>query len=53
VLFSVIIGAISFGVEAASCHSKYSAYNPSWGIISGCQVEWNGKITPVENIRLI
>ncbi len=45
--------AIVVPVDYSSCISSYSAYNPSWGFISGCRIEWEGKLTPVDMIKNI
>lgn len=39
-------------IESAKCKSKYSDYEPQFGILSGCRVVWEGKLTPTENIGL-
>lgn len=53
IVFICLVGGAGMIWESYVCHSKYRDYNPSWGILSGCQAEWMGKMTPVENIRLI
>lgn len=52
----VILVALMFSgimwIGSASCKSKYSDYEPQFGILSGCRVVWEGKLTPTENIGL-
>ena len=45
--------AFGYFMDSYECHSKYSSFKAEYGIFSGCRIEWNGKITPVDIIREI
>lgn len=41
-------------IDKKQCFTRYSEYNPTYeGMISGCKVMWNGKLTPISIIREI
>lgn len=40
-----------YGYESFKCHTKFESYSSSYGIFKGCQIEWNGKQTPIKLIR--
>lgn len=46
-LFGVIVP-----IDKKQCITAYEQYNPQYTIFSGCRIEYNGKITPVKNIRM-
>lgn len=55
-LFAIIFAIFLFSLQVfgsyQKCTHKYSDYHPEWSIFGGCRVEWDGKMTPVENIGL-
>ena len=55
IFFVVLIGVLSIPVilSQINCKKAYQAYNPQWQILSGCRIEWKGKLTPVRMIRNI
>ncbi len=40
-------------LDKTRCLESYSNYNVEWGFFSGCRIEWDGKMTPIEIIREI
>jgi len=49
----VILVAPFYFVNKLQCNAKYKDYKPQYGLSSGCRIEWNGKLTPVEMVRQI
>lgn len=50
IVIAITFLIIGFEFKEAKCVEKYSEYEPQFGILSGCRVAWEGKLTPVENI---
>lgn len=50
---TVIIGlfALVAVMSRASCLSGYSEYQPRWGMVSGCRIIHDGKLTPTDIVR--
>lgn len=38
-------------LDRAACYSKWSEFNPTWGVLTGCMIETNGKRIPSSNYR--
>lgn len=55
VLSGVLFGTVWFASLLAekSCLESYSNYDVEWGFFSGCRIEWDGKMTPIDIIREI
>ena len=51
--FLGVIALIAYGFSSYSCVAKYADFNPKFGIITGCMIEYNSKRIPAENFRLI
>lgn len=51
--FALLVGTPAYFVTRAECHAAYAEYNPEFGFFSGCRIEWQGRMTPVELIREI
>lgn len=51
-----LLGIFVFGVlvpiDKKQCITAYEQYNPQYTILGGCRIEYNGKMTPVKNIRM-
>lgn len=45
-----IIGSAIF-VHKVKCESAYENYQPQFGVISGCRIMVEGKLTPVDIVR--
>ena len=43
----------AFWASEKTCIESYSNYKAEWGVFSGCRIEWQGKLTPVDIIREI
>lgn len=50
--FSVLMVG-SFLLERNYCMSAFEDYSPKWGVISGCRIKFQGKLTPVKMIKNI
>lgn len=51
---AMIFAALCFGyaMDSATCHAKYSQWQPSYGIFQGCQVVINGgRRIPADSLR--
>jgi len=53
VFVCIALPLFSYGSEYVVCKDKYSRYEPTYGIIKGCQVKIDGEYIPVENWRVI
>lgn len=54
VVFAVLIGTFlcaALFMTKIQCKSAYENYQPQWGIISGCRIMVDGKLTPVDIVR--
>ena len=51
VAFFAAIGAIAYAIDKVGCYKKYADYSPEYSFWGGCQIEINGKSTPVEAVR--
>lgn len=51
-LFIVVVLSSYFFVKTR-CLESYSYYHPQFTFFTGCRVEWNGKMTPVDIVREI
>ncbi len=51
VLVLALIVVPAYFLTSAGCYAAYSEYNPEFGMFSGCRIEWQGRMTPVELIR--
>ncbi len=51
--FALFIYVIGYVIPKVKCNATYESYNPSFTMLGGCKIEWNGKQTPVEIIREI
>lgn len=49
--FFVGICAIAYVINKVQCYKKYADYSPEYSYWGGCQIEINGKLTPVEAVR--
>lgn len=49
--FVAAIVAIAYTVNKVQCYKKYADYSPEYSYWGGCQIEINGKSTPVEAVR--
>lgn len=43
--------AIAYAINRVQCYKKYADYSPEYSYWGGCQIEINGKLTPVEAVR--
>jgi hypothetical protein len=50
ILFVLIINHTG---DYFACKSKYTEFNPKYGIISGCMIEYKGKRMPAETLRIV
>lgn len=53
VLLIVLLIAGVFYLDKMSCLQSYESYKPQWGIVTGCRIEVDGKLTPVYVYREI
>lgn len=56
ILFILFIVGMFWGlnqINKKSCLTAYDTYKPVYTFWSGCRIEWDGKLTPVEIIREI
>ena len=53
ILFTIIIAVLSIWFNEVSCYRSFEQYNPDWSFISGCRIEFQGKLTPVDMIKNI
>lgn len=56
VLMVVLLGIALVGdywFNSWKCNSKFGDYKPTYGLIQGCMIEYNGKKIPAENFRLV
>ena len=58
ILFAWIVGMIVvvwlvLSVNKHNCYKQYREFNPTWGAISGCIIEYNGMHIPSENFRIV
>lgn len=51
VVFAAAIIALAYAVNKVQCYKKYADYSPEYSFWGGCQIEINGKLTPVEAVR--
>ena len=51
VAFLAAICAIAYAINRVECYKKYADYSPEYSFWGGCQIEINGKLTPVEAVR--
>lgn len=51
VVFFATICATSYIINKVQCNKKYADYSPEYSYWGGCQIEINGKLTPVEAVR--
>lgn len=51
VVFGAALGAIVYAINKVQCYKKYADYSPEYSFWGGCQIEINGKLTPVEAVR--
>lgn len=49
--FVAAIVAIAYAEKKEQCYKKYADYSPEYSYWGGCQIEINGKSTPVEAVR--
>lgn len=50
VVFALLI-FVGYCINKQKCMTKYHAFEPVYSFWGGCQIELNGKLTPVEAIR--
>ena len=52
-LIVILIGVVGIGILMAnlSCINSYSNFEPQWGILTGCRIMVDGKLTPVDIVR--
>ena len=50
-VFGAALGAIVYATNKVQCYKKYADYSPEYSFWGGCQIEINGKLTPVEAVR--
>lgn len=58
ILFAWIVGIIVvvwlvLSFDKQHCYKQYREFNPAWGVISGCIIEYNGMHIPSENFRIV
>lgn len=46
-----IVFLIALFVDAEKCMQSYEKYQPQWGLMSGCRIMVDGKLTPVDIVR--
>ena len=51
VAFFAALCAIAYAINRVECYKKYADYSPVYSYWGGCQIEINGKLTPVEAVR--
>lgn len=51
VVLVAAIFALAYGIDKVQCYKKYADYSPEYSFWGGCQIEINGKLTPVEAVR--
>lgn len=51
IVFLAAIFAIAYNIDRVQCYKKYADYSPEYSYWGGCQIEINGKLTPVEAVR--
>ena len=51
VVFTAAIIAFAYAINKVQCYKKYADYSPEYSYWGGCQIEINGKLTPVEAVR--
>ena len=44
-----IVLILSMALGAAECSSKYESFNNKYGLLSGCQIELDGKWIPADS----
>lgn len=49
-IFALLI-FVGIYTSEKKCMTKYRAFEPVYSFWGGCQIELNGKLTPVETIR--
>lgn len=49
--FVAAVCAIAYAINRVQCYKKYADYSPEYSYWGGCQIEINGKLTPVEAVR--
>ena len=49
--FFAALVAIAYAINKVQCYKKYADYSPEYTYWGGCQIEINGKLTPVEAVR--
>lgn len=52
----VFIFILGYGLNLlikASCLESYANYEPTYGFIAGCRIEWEGKQTPTDMVKNI
>ena len=52
VAFTAGICVVAYYILKVECYKKYEDYSPEYSWWGGCQIEINGKLTPVEAVRL-
>lgn len=51
-LGTVIVGVlIGTTLASKSCFERFEDYSPKYSLFGGCRIEFEGKFTPVNNIR--
>lgn len=50
-VFTLLTFVINYTCKK-ECMTKYHAFEPVYSFWGGCQIELNGKLTPVESIRI-
>lgn len=48
-----ILLGIGYPIEKAICLNAYSEYQPKFAFWTGCQIVWDGKLTPVDMVKNI
>lgn len=48
---ALIVGVVS--LDKNHCLKAFEAYSPQWGLMSGCRIEFQGRLTPVNMIKNI
>lgn len=51
VVLVAAIFAFAYAIDKVQCYKKYADYSPEYSFWGGCQIEINGKLTPVEAVR--
>lgn len=48
----VAVGLV-YAIDRTQCINSYSEYSPEWGFWEGCRIPFEGRLTPVDVIRVL